>query len=230
MQTDCDTLRFLQSLSSCQVRQGYWIGQPSPNCDGNVETSLLWSTRSDTCICHDSHDARRCFDEGSGPFSFVACGNERTSPRVRDLRIQYKCEDNIADVFRAHANSQNGDWLSADSISRTFWIRASLMPCSVSLILWTTLNFGIFVPSTSVFNIITVGHIKRGEQAMLTGRRRNKFDTTHINKRRRKHRVESGNPSDTVSFRKRAMTDDMVKSFAHHSFLIPRFRAQRMVL
>ena len=27
-QTDCDTLRFLQSLSSCQVRQGYWIGQP----------------------------------------------------------------------------------------------------------------------------------------------------------------------------------------------------------
>ena len=31
--------------------------------------------------------------------------------------------------------TQNGDWLSADSISRTFWIRASLKPCSVSLIL-----------------------------------------------------------------------------------------------
>ena len=113
-----------------------WIGQATPNRDGNVETSLLWSTVSDTCICHDSHDARRCFDEGSGPLSFVACGNERTSPCVRDLRNQHKCEDNIADVLRAYANSQNGDWLSADSISRTFWIRASLKPCSVSLILW----------------------------------------------------------------------------------------------
>ena len=130
------TLRFLQSLSSCQVRQGYWIGQATPNRDGNIETSLLWSTRSDTCICHDSHDARRYFDDGSGPLSFVAFGNERTSPRVRHLRIQHKCEDNIADALRAYANSQNGDWLSADSISRTFWLRASLKPCSVSLILW----------------------------------------------------------------------------------------------
>ena len=132
-QTDCDTLRFLQSLSSCQVRQGYWTGQATPNRDGNVETSLLWSTGSDTCICHDSHDARRCFDEGSGPLPFVACGNERTSPRVLDLRIQHRCEDNIADALR---DSQNGDWLSADSISRTFWIRASLKLCSVSLTLW----------------------------------------------------------------------------------------------
>ena len=88
------------------------------------------------CICHDSHDARRCFDEGSGPLSFVACGNECTSPRVRDLRIQHRCEDNIADVLRAYTNSQNGDWLSADSTSRTFWILASLKPCSVSLIFW----------------------------------------------------------------------------------------------
>ena len=134
--TDCDTLRFLQSLSSCQVRQGYWIGQATPNRDDNVETSLLWSTGSDTYICHDSHDARRCFDEDSGPLSFVACGNERTSPCVRDLLIQHKCEDNIADVLRAYANSQNCDWLSADSISRTFWIRTSLKPCSVSLIFW----------------------------------------------------------------------------------------------
>ena len=115
---DCDTLRFLQSLSSCQVRQGYWIGQATPNRDGNAETSLLWSTRSDTCICHDSHDARRCFDEGPGPLSFVACGNERTPPRVRDFRIQHRCEDNIADVLRAYADSQNGNWISADSISR----------------------------------------------------------------------------------------------------------------
>ena len=117
-QTDCDTLRFLQSLPSCQVRQGDWIGQATPNRDGNAETSLLWSTGSDTCICHDSHDARRCFDEGPGPLSFVACGNERTPPRVRDFRIQHRCEDNIADVLRAYANSQNGNWISADSISR----------------------------------------------------------------------------------------------------------------
>ena len=42
--TDCDTLRFLQSLPSCQARQGYWIGQATPNRNGNAETSLLWST------------------------------------------------------------------------------------------------------------------------------------------------------------------------------------------
>ena len=123
--TDCDTLRFLQSLPSCQVRQGYWIGQATPNRDGNAEASLLWSTGSDTCICHDSHDARRCFEEGPGPLSCVACGNQRTPPRVRDFRIQHRFEDNIADVLRAYANSQNGNLLSADSISRTFWIRAS---------------------------------------------------------------------------------------------------------
>ena len=83
-----------------------------------LRQSLLWSTGSDTCICHDSHDARRCFDEGPGPLSFVACGDERTPPRVRDFRIQHRCEDNRADVFRAYANSQNGNWISADSISR----------------------------------------------------------------------------------------------------------------
>ena len=100
-QTDCDTLRFLQSLPNCQVRQGYWIGQATPNRDGNAETSLLWSTGSDTCICHDSHDARRCFDKGPGPLSFVACGDER----VRDFRIQHKCGDNLADVLRAESFS-----------------------------------------------------------------------------------------------------------------------------
>ena len=42
--TDRDTLRFLQPLPSCQIRQGYWIGQAAPNRDGNAETSLLWST------------------------------------------------------------------------------------------------------------------------------------------------------------------------------------------
>ena len=117
-QTDCDTLRFFQSLPSCQVRQGYGIGQATPNRDGNAEASLLWSTGSDTCVCHDSHDARRCFDEGRGPLSFVACGNERTPPRVRDFRIQHMCEDNLADALRSCANSQNGNWISADSVSR----------------------------------------------------------------------------------------------------------------
>ena len=88
----------MDSLRPIVTLIGYWIGQTTPNRDGNAETSLLWSTGSDTCVCHNSHDARRCFDAGSGPLSFVACGNERTSPRVRDLRIQHRCEDNIADV------------------------------------------------------------------------------------------------------------------------------------
>ena len=38
------------SDSSCQIRQGYWIGQAPPNRDSNAETSLLWSTGSDTCV------------------------------------------------------------------------------------------------------------------------------------------------------------------------------------
>ena len=66
----------------------------------------------------DSHDARRCFDEGPGPLSFVVCGDERTLPRVHDFRIQHRCEDNLADVLRAYASSTNGNWISADSISR----------------------------------------------------------------------------------------------------------------
>ena len=72
-------LRFLQSLPSCQVRQGYWTGQATPNRDGNAEASLLWSTGSDTCVSHDSHDARRFFDEGPGPFvsSLLAAMNAR---------------------------------------------------------------------------------------------------------------------------------------------------------
>ena len=55
---------------------------------------VFCGAQSDTCICHDSHDARRCFDEGPGPLSFVACGDERTPPRVRDFRFQHRCEDN----------------------------------------------------------------------------------------------------------------------------------------
>ena len=118
-QSDCDTCRFLQSLPSCQIRQGYWIGQAALNRDGNAEASLLCSTRSDTCVCHISHDARRCSDEGLGSLSFVACGDECTPPRVRDFRFQHRCEDNLDDALRARANSQNGNWISVDSISRT---------------------------------------------------------------------------------------------------------------
>ena len=40
-QTGCDTLRILQSLPSCQIRQGYWIGQAAPIRDGNAEAGLL---------------------------------------------------------------------------------------------------------------------------------------------------------------------------------------------
>ena len=116
--TDCDTLRFLHPLPSCQIRQGYWIGQAAPNRDSNAETSLLWSTGSDSCVCHNSHDARRRFDEDPGPLSFVACGDERTPPRIRDFRLQHKSEDNLADALRACANSQDGNWISADTTSR----------------------------------------------------------------------------------------------------------------
>ena len=139
--TDCDTLRFLQPLPSCQIRQGGWIGQAAPNRDGNAETSLLWSTGSDTCVCHNSHDARRCFEEGPGPLPFVACGDERTPPRVRDFRLQHRCKHNFADALRACANSQDGNWISADSISRialwkvwsVHWLRRSLVTYDSSL-------------------------------------------------------------------------------------------------
>ena len=101
------------SFNLCQAvksDKGTGIGQAAPNRDSNAETSLLWSTGSDICVCLNSHDARRCFDEGLGPLSFVACGNERTPPRVRDFRIQHRCEDNLADALRASANSQGGNW------------------------------------------------------------------------------------------------------------------------
>ena len=48
--------------------------------------------------------------------SLLAAMNARR--HVFDFRIQHRCEDNLADVLRAHANSQNGNWISADSISR----------------------------------------------------------------------------------------------------------------
>ena len=112
--TDCDTLKFLQPLPSCQIRQGYWMGQAAPNRDSNAETSLLWSTGSDTCVCHNSHDARRRFDESPGPLSFVGCGDERTTLRVRDFRFQHRCEDNLTDTLRACANTQDDNWISVE--------------------------------------------------------------------------------------------------------------------
>ena len=84
-------------------------------------------------------EAQGATDEGSGPLSFVACGNERTPPRVRDFRFQHKCEDNLADALRACANSQNGNWISAASVSRITlwkgrsvnWLRQSMVTCSL---------------------------------------------------------------------------------------------------
>ena len=90
-QTDCDTLRFLQSLPTCQIRQGDWLGQAAPDRDGNAETSLLWSTGSDTCVYHNSHDARRCSNESPGPLSFAACG--------RDFRATFSMSDSMATTF-----------------------------------------------------------------------------------------------------------------------------------
>ena len=152
-QTDCDTLRFLQPLSSCQIRQGYWIGQAAPDRDNNAETSLLWSTGSDTCVCH-SQDARRCFDEGPGDLSFVACSDERTPLRVRDIRFQHKCEENLTDALRACAKSQIGDWISADTISRTAiwktWSEHSLNPLENAVS-----KIGIFVSSVRDLNMTT---------------------------------------------------------------------------
>ena len=121
-QTDCDTLRFLQSLSSCQVRQGYWIGQAAPDRDGNAETSLLWSTGSDTCVCHNSHDARRCFDEGPGPLSFVACG--------RDFRATFSMSDSMATTFSV---TKTAIGLSAVTLFTVAMLRARNTSTSDSL-------------------------------------------------------------------------------------------------
>ena len=104
-QTDCDTLRFLQSVSSCQVRQGGTGSEKRLR----IVTAML----------------RQVF-----------CGVQGATLAFVTTATMYVAMCDIADVLRAYANSQNGDWLSADSISRTFWIRTSLKPCSVSLILW----------------------------------------------------------------------------------------------
>ena len=116
--TDCDTLRFLQLCQAVKSDMGTGSDKQLRIVTAMLVTSLLWSTGSDTCVCHNSHDARRRFDEGPGPLSFVACGDERTPLPVRDFRFQHRCEDNLADALRACANSQDGNWISADTISR----------------------------------------------------------------------------------------------------------------
>ena len=68
-------------------------------------------------------------------------------------------EDNLADALRACANSQDGNWILADTISRTalrkIWSEHSLNPPENAVS-----EIGIFVFPMSDFNIITVGHIK----------------------------------------------------------------------
>ena len=92
--TDCDTLRFLQSPPSCQLRQGYWIGQAASNREQQCLDKSFVEHRERHLRLSLSQDARRCFDKGPGPLSFVACGDERRLLRVCDFRFQHKCEDN----------------------------------------------------------------------------------------------------------------------------------------
>ena len=81
------------------------------------------------------------------------------APRVHDFRFQHRCEDNLADVLRACVNSQDGNWISADTISRTaiwkIWTEHSLNPLENA-----ASEIDIFVFSMSDYNIITVGHVK----------------------------------------------------------------------
>ena len=86
------------------------------------EAQWLRSVLAKMWPCHNSHYICRLLDEGPGPLPFVACGDERTSLRVCDFRVQHRWEDNHADALRACTNSQDGNWISADTISRiAFW-------------------------------------------------------------------------------------------------------------
>ena len=118
-QTDCDTLRFLQSLSSYQVRQGYWIGQATPNRGGNVRQVICGAQGATLAFVTTATMLADALTK-----ALVHCPSLLAA--MNALRHVF------ADVLRAYTNSENGDWLSADSISRTLWTRASLKPCSVS--------------------------------------------------------------------------------------------------
>ena len=125
---DCDTLRLLQSLPSSQIGQGNRIKQAAPDCDSDVEASLLRSTGSNIGICHHSHDARICLDEASGPLPFFACGDERAPLCVCDVRIQHRRENKSAgcastqDVYRFPADT------ISDIAARKIWSEHLLNP------------------------------------------------------------------------------------------------------
>ena len=111
------------------IRQGNWIGQAAPNRDSNAETSLLHKEQH---LHLSPQPASRSIDEDPGPLHFVACEDERASLRVCDFRFQHRCEDNLADALRACTNSQDGNWISSDTISRIaswkVWSAHSLNP------------------------------------------------------------------------------------------------------
>ena len=84
---------------------------------------------SDTCVCHNGHDAHRHFDEGPGQLSFVACGDERvfvTSDSSTGVKTTLPMPSEPVH------NSQDGNWISADTISRIaiwkVWSEHSLNP------------------------------------------------------------------------------------------------------
>ena len=104
----------------------------TPDCDSDVEASLLRSTGSNIGICHHSHDARRCLDEASGPLPFYACGDARAPLCVCDLQIQHRRENKSAGAIGACANTQDGYRIPADTISgiavRKIWSEHLLNP------------------------------------------------------------------------------------------------------
>ena len=151
--TVCDTLGFLQPSQSCQIRQGNWIGQAAQNCDSNAETSPLWSTRSDTCVWHKSHDARRRRDEGPDPSPFAPCCDERASLRYcgrQPCRFpQSLYQLSRWQLYLSWFDQQSRNMLKSGPSTRwTLW-RA---PCLKSISLFC---------SVSDFNIITVDHTKK---------------------------------------------------------------------
>ena len=101
-----------------------------------IETAMLrqvfCGAQGATLACHNSHYARRRLDDDLGPLSFVACGDERASPRVCDLRFQHRREDKPCRCPRACTNCRDGNWISADSISKIevwkVWSEHSLNP------------------------------------------------------------------------------------------------------
>ena len=112
----------------CQAGKSDKEIRAAPDCDSDVEASLLRSTGSNTGIWHHSHDARRCLDEASGPLPFFACGDERPPLCVCDVRIQHRRENKSAGC----ANTQDGYRIPGGTISdiavRKIWSEHLLNP------------------------------------------------------------------------------------------------------